>query len=700
MSDKDIRIGVYICHCGENIAGAVNINEVAEFAKNLPDVAVVRDYLFMCSDPGQEIIKEDIRKGLVNRVVVAACTPRTHEPIFRRACEDAGLNKYYFEMANIRDQCSWAHWHEKEKATEKAKQLIAAAVAKARLLEPLEDRYVELNKNVMVVGGGIAGIFAALDLANAGFKVYMVEKNPSIGGNMAKLDKTFPTNDCSACILTPLMVEVANHPNVELITYAEVESVDGSVGNFKVKVRKKQTYVDWEKCTGCGACINACPPKARVPDEFNEGLSLRGAIYIQFPQAVPKKAVIDPDACIRCSGRWFGEEPRRTKDGKPILAPCEKACPTGACSRDEPRDPNGELIELNVGSIIVATGYKVMDKKQFKEFSDSPNVITALQMERLITATGPTEGKLIVPSDIPKYLEWKKKVEKGKEAELEARKPKVITFVSCVGSRDNRYHTYCSRVCCMYMLKQAMLLKEKYPELDIYMFFIDVRTPGKDFDEYYMRCRNLGIKIFKGKVGGVQKLPDERLLVKGYDADLGKPVELISDIVVLATAIEPNTDLKDLARKLGINVGAEGFLRERHTKLYPVDTMTEGIFIAGCAQGPKDIPDSVAQAKAAASSAASLLAPGKMKVEPLISEVNPEKCTGCGICVELCPYGAIEMVEYNGKRKSKINETLCKGCGVCAAACPSKAITLHGFTYEQVVAQIRTIAKKGVIEEV
>ena len=688
------KIGVYICHCGENIAGAVNIEEVKKFAEKLPDVVVVKDYLFMCSDPGQEIIKEDIRKGIVDRVVVAACTPRTHEPIFRRACEDAGLNKYYFEMANIRDQCSWAHWHEKDKATEKAKQLIAAAVAKARLLEPLEDRYIELNKNVLVIGGGIAGIFAALDLANAGFKVYLVEKNPSIGGNMAKLDKTFPTNDCSACILTPLMVEVANHPNIELLTYSEVESVEGTVGNFKVKVRKKQTWVDWEKCTGCGACLDVCPPKARVPDEFNEGLSLRGAIYIPFPQAVPKKAVIDIEACINCAGRKFGTEPKRKKTGEPILAPCEKVCPTGATDRTKPRDPNGEIVELNVGAIIVATGYRVMDKKHFKEYApDSPNVITALQMERLISATGPTEGKLIVPADIPKYLEWKKKVKKGEKAELNVRKPHVITFISCVGSRDDRYHSYCSKVCCMYMLKQAMILKEKYPDLDIYIFFIDIRTPGKDFDEYYMRCRKLGIKIIKGKVGGVQRLPDERLLVKGYDADLGKPVELISDIVVLATAIEPNPDLIELARKLGISVGAEGFLRERHTKLYPVDTMTEGIFICGCAQGPKDIPESIAQAKAAAASVMSLLGPGKMKVEPLISEVNQEKCSGCGICVPLCPYGAIELAEYNGKIRAKINEAKCKGCGVCAAACPSKAITLHGFTYEQVLAQIKTLAR-------
>jgi len=690
-NDEKPRIGVYICHCGENIAGAVDVKAVAEFAKTLPDVVVVRDYLFMCSDPGQELIKQDIRDGLINRVVVAACTPRTHEPIFRKACEDAGLNKYYFEMANIRDQCSWAHWHEKEKATEKAKVIVAAAVAKARLLEPLEDRHIELNKDVLVIGGGIAGIFASLDLANAGFKVHLVERSPSIGGNMAKLDKTFPTNDCSACILTPLMVEVANHPNINLLTYSEVESLEGSVGNFKVKVRKKQTYVDWDKCTGCGACLDVCPPKARVPDEFNEGMNLRGAIYIPFPQAVPKKAVVDMDACIKCGGRDFsGKEPRLSKSGKPILAPCEKVCPTGAADRTPYRDPNGEVVELDVGAIIVATGYKVMDKSHFKEFApEHPNVITAMQMERLISATGPSEGKLIKPSDIPKLLEAKKK---GEEIEIE--KPHTIAFFSCVGSRDNRYHTYCSRVCCMYMLKQAMILKEKYPDLDIYIFFIDVRTPGKEFDEYYMRCRQLGIKVIKGRLGGIQPIPGDKLLVKGYDAETCRPVELVTDIAVLATAIEPDPSLKDLARTLGINVGAEGFLKERHTKLYPVDTMTEGIFIAGCAQGPKDIPDSVAQAKAAAASAMSLLDPGKMTVEPLISEVDKEKCTGCGVCVPLCPYGAISLVETeDGKKKSEINPALCKGCGVCTAACPSKAITLHGFTYEQVLAQIKTIAR-------
>lgn len=668
LESNSVKIGVYICHCGENIAGAIDIEDVKKFLNEIPDVAVIRDYLFMCSDPGQELIKKDVADGLVNRVVVAACSPRTHEPIFRSILKD--LNEYLFEMANIRDQCSWAHWHDKEGATEKAKQLIASAIAKARLLEPLEDRYVDVVKSVLVIGGGIAGMFASLDLANEGFKVYLVEKNPSIGGNMAKLDKTFPTNDCSACILTPVMVQVANHPNIELLAYSEVEEVEGFVGNFRAKIRKKQTYVDWEKCTGCGACLNVCPPKARVPDEFNEGLKLRGAIYIPFPQAVPKKAVIDMNTCINCGKREFGKPPRKTKSGKPILAPCEKACPTGACDRNPYRDPEGEIVEVDVGAIIVATGYKIMDKNNFREYAVSPNVITAMQLERLLSATGPTEGEL----------------------KIDGKKPETIAFVSCVGSRDERHHTYCSKVCCMYMLKQARIIKEKYPEIDIYIFFIDVRTPGKDFDEYYTYCRQLGIKIIRGKVGGIQN-SQEKLLVRGYDTDLDMPVEVLADLVVLATAIEPSDGTMDIARKLGTPLGSEGFLKEKHTKLYPVETLVDGVFICGCAQGPKDIPDSVAQARAAASAASALLMQGKIRVEPLISEVDKKMCIGCGICESVCSYNAITIVRTNGKRISQINELACKGCGSCAAACPTKAITLHGFSYDQIIAQIREIAR-------
>jgi len=665
------KIGVYVCHCGSNIAGVVDVEAVRDFAEELPDVAVSRKTLFMCSDAGQEMIKQDIRDGIVDRVVVAACTPRTHEPIFRKALESAGLNKYLFEMANIRDQDSWVHANDKEGATEKAKKLLASAVGKSRGLEPLEDKYVEVTPNALVIGGGVAGIFSALELADMGYKTYVVEKEPSIGGVMAQLDKTFPTNDCSACILTPVMVEAGTHPNIELMTYSEVQEVDGFIGNFKVKVRKKQTYVDWNKCTGCGACAEACP--AKVPDEFNAGLNNRGAAYIHFPQAVPKKAVVDMEHCINCAGREIGQEPKISKKtGKPRYAPCEKACPAEAINRSLEYDPKGEIVELDVGTIIVATGYQVMGKENFKEMApDSPNVITALQLERLISATGPTDGKFLRPSD--------------------NEKPKTVTFVSCMGSRDVNFHTYCSRICCMYMIKQARLLKEKYPDLNINMHFIDVRCAGKDYDEYYVGARKMGINIFKGKVGGLETLPQDRLRVMAYDMESCTPIEYDSDLVVLATAVELPETAKKLGQTVGVQFCGANFFKEMHPKLGPVETSTGGVFLAGCCQGPKDIPDSVAQGKGAAASAAVPLAQGRVTIEPLISEVDQDKCSGCGICVPLCPYSAIKLREKDEKLRAAIDIAQCKGCGVCTSACPSGAITLHGYTEESIFNQIEAL---------
>jgi heterodisulfide reductase subunit A len=665
------KIGVYVCHCGTNIAGVVDVEAVRDFAEELPDVAVSRKTLFMCSDAGQEMIKQDIRDGIVDRVVVAACTPRTHEPIFRKALESAGLNKYLFEMANIRDQDSWVHANDKEGATEKAKKLLASAVGKSRGLEPLEDKFVEVTPNALVIGGGVAGIFSALELADMGYKTYVVEKQPSIGGVMAQLDKTFPTNDCSACILTPVMVEAGTHPNIELMTYSEVREVDGFIGNFKVKVRKKQAYVDWDKCTGCGACAEACP--AKVPDEFNAGLNDRGAAYIHFPQAVPKKAVVDMEHCINCAGREIGQEPKISKKtGKPRYAPCEKACPAEAINRSLEYDPKGEIVELDVGTIVVATGYQVMGKESFKEMApDSPNVITALQLERLISATGPTDGKFLRPSD--------------------NEKPKTVTFVSCMGSRDEHFHTYCSRICCMYMIKQARLLKEKYPDLNINMHFIDVRCAGKDYDEYYVGARKMGINIFKGKVGGLETLPEDRLRVMAYDMESCTPIEYESDLVVLATAVELPETAKKLGQTVGVQFCGANFFKEMHPKLGPVETSTGGVFLAGCCQGPKDIPDSVAQGKGAAASAAVPLARGRVTIEPLISEVDQDKCSGCGICVPLCPYSAIKLREKEEKLRAAIDIAQCKGCGVCTSACPSGAITLHGYTEDSIFNQIEAL---------
>lgn len=678
------KIGVYVCHCGENIAGAVDIGEVRKYAAGLPEVTVSGDYVFMCSDPGQELIRQDIASGRVDRVVVAACSPRTHEPIFRKTAREAGLNQYLVEMANIRDQNSWAHWNDKEGATAKAKRLIAGAAARSALLEPLEDRYVDVTRSALVVGAGVSGMFSALDLANMGFKVYLVEKEPSVGGNMAKLDKTFPTNDCSACILTPVMVQVGNHPDIELITYAEVESVSGSIGNFQVRIQKKQTYVDWAACTGCGDCVKVCP--AKTANGFNEGLDSRKAVYIAFPQAVPKKAVVDIEACKDCAGHPIGTEPRlNPKTGRPILAPCEKACRAGACDRSRQWDPAGETLEINVGTIVAAPGFRVMDKTPFQEYAPgSPNVITSLQLERILSATGPSEGEPTRPSD--------------------GVKPGTVAFVSCVGSRDQNHHAYCSKVCCMYMLKEARLIKEKDPATEVFVFFIDVRTGGKDFEEYYNYCRDLGVNVIRGRVSAVDELAGDRLRVRAYDVDMGSPVSLEADLVVLATAVESPPGLRELGRKLGINCGSEGFLKELHTKLYPVETSVRGIFIAGCAQGPKDIPESVSQARAAAAAAAVPLAQGRIAVEPLSSRVDHDKCSGCGVCVPLCPYAAIQReggtggyppeVGHSGPgghARALIDVAACTGCGVCAAACPSKAIILSGFTPAQVVAQIKAL---------
>lgn len=663
------KVGVYVCHCGSNIGGVVDVEAVCKHAETLPDVVVSRQNLFMCSDPGQEIIRQDIIGGVVDKVVVAACTPRTHEPIFRKVLEGEGLNKYLFEMANIRDQDSWVHANDKEGATAKAKQIVASAVAKARNLLPLEDKYVDVTKAALVIGGGVAGIFSALDLANMGNKVYLIEKEPSIGGVMAQLDKTFPTNDCSACILTPVMVDAGTHPNIELLTYSEIDAVEGYIGNFDVKIRRKQAYVDWEKCTGCGACADACP--VRTPNEFNAGLDNRGAAFIHFPQAVPKKAVIDMPNCINCGGRTIGSEQKISKKtGKPILAPCERACPAGAIDRSKVADPNGEIIDVKVGAIIVATGYKVMDKDKFKNLApDSPNVLTALQLERLISATGPTGGQFLRPSDM--------------------KKPHTVSFLSCIGSRDERHHTYCSRVCCMYMIKQAKLLKEKYPDLEIYMHFMDVRTPGKDFDEYYTGAIDMGINIIRGRVGGIDMLPGDKLRVMGFDADLASNIEIDADLVVMATAIELQDDIKPFAQKLSLTLDGSGFFKELHPKLKPVETPVEGIFLAGCCQGPKDIPDTVAQAKGAAAAAAVPLAQGRVKVNPTISEIDREKCSGCGICEPLCPYGAISMIATDAAHpRARIEMTQCKGCGVCTTACPSTAIMLHGYTENQIMAQI------------
>jgi heterodisulfide reductase subunit A len=634
-----MKIGVYICHCGTNIAGTVDVAKVREFAKTLPGVVVSRDYRYMCSDPGQELIKKDIKELSLDRVVVAACTPRMHEPTFRQAISEAGLNPYLLDIANIREQCSWTH-KDREKATDKARDLIRMAVAKARLLEPLDAKEVGVTHSALVIGGGIAGIQAALDIAEEGFKVYLVEKDPSIGGRMAQLDKTFPTLDCSACILTPKMVDAARHPNIELLTYSEVVKIDGYIGNFKVKVLRKPRYVDEEKCNGCGDCASSCPYML-YPHEFDMGLRRRGNIYIPFPQAVPLIYVIDGEHCTRCGN-------------------CNVICePRAIDFYQKPKE-----IELNVGAIVMATGYDVMEpalKPEFK-YGVYDNVITGMELERLCSASGPTEGKIIV---------------KGKE-------PKKIVFIQCVGSRDEKTNTYCSRVCCMYTAKHAHLVKEKVHDAEVTVFYIDVRAFGKGFEEFYDRVRKEGIIYRRGNVGEVVRSADGKgLIVKAEDTLLGELVEVEADLVVLATAIVPKKDAEKMARLLNISRGADKFFLEAHPKLRPVDTLTDGVFLAGCCQGPKDIPDTVAQASGAAARACGILSKERWKVEGITATINEEICAGCGVCEEICPFGAIEVADV-----AKVNAILCKGCGACSAACPSGANKQKHFRPNQIMAMV------------
>lgn len=641
---EEPRVGVYVCHCGINIAGVIDVEEVVKYAKKLKGVVVAKEDKYMCSDPGQETIKKDILEHKLNRIVVAACSPRMHEPTFRTACQEAGLNPYLFDMANIREHASWVHMNEPEKATQKAKDLVRMAVAKAKLLEPLKNPKVSVIKKALVIGGGVAGIQASLDLAEQGFKVYLVEKTPSIGGVMAQLDKTFPTMDCSACILTPKMVDVSRHPNIELLTYSEVKEVDGYIGNFRVKVEIKPRFVKEDACTGCGQCADACP--VEVPNEFDLGLGTRKAVYVPFPQAVPLIYTIDDENCVGCGM-------------------CDNTCDADAIEFDQ----KPKTVTLNVGTIIVATGFKVFDARRKEEYGYGvyDNVINGLEFERLINASGPTGGKLLRPSD-------------GKE-------PKSIGFVQCVGSRDKTVgNPYCSRVCCMYAIKNARLYKEKHPDSEIYIFYMDIRTFGKGYEEFYESAQeDYGVKFIRGRPGKIEEDPKTKnLIVKVEDTLLGKNLEIELDLGVLSVGLEPPADADELQKLLRTNRGADGFFMEAHPKLRPVDTLTEGLFLAGTAQGPKDIPDTVVQGSAAASRAAIPMATGEVEVEPIVASVDGDKCIGCRICERVCEFGAIEVIE----RKAVVNDVLCKGCGGCAGACPTGAMQIRHFKDDQIMAMV------------
>jgi len=653
---EELRIGVFICHCGLNIAGVLDIKELIEYAKTLPDVVYVKDNRYTCADPGQDEIRKGIKEHKLNRVIVAACSPRMHEPTFRRTVSEAGLNPFLFEMANIREFSSWCHPSTPKEATEKAKDLIKMAVAKARLFLPLETMEVPVTNKALVVGGGIAGMNVALDLAEMGFKTYLLEKGESIGGHMAQLDKTFPTLDCSICIEGPKMVDVGRHPNIEIISHADLLSVSGFIGNFNVKIRKNPRYVIADNCTGCGECRDVCP--IEYPNEWDMSLGVRKAISVPFDQAVPLIYTLNKDYCIECYK-------------------CVDACGARRAINFEQQP---EEIELDVGAIIVATGYDIYlpyDNPLYG-YGKYTNVITSLEFERLILAAGPTIGKVVRASD--------------------GQKPHSIAFIQCVGSRDTNKYPYCSNFCCMYTLKHAIQLKEKYKEdIEVYVFYMDMRSNFKGFEEFYQRARELGANFIHGRVSQVFEVPETKnLIIHAEDIGLGQPIEIEAEMVVLATAAIPKKGTDEMARILNVTRGADGFFMESHPKLKPIDAPTDGIFFAGACQAPKDIPYSVSQGSGAASRAATVLSKPTWKIEPIIAVVDPYKCrnvkTKCGICAERCPYGAIKAEE--GK-PAQVITAMCHGCGTCVAECPADAITQMHFTDAQIFAQIRTTLEKN-----
>jgi heterodisulfide reductase subunit A len=660
-----VRIGVFICHCGKNIARTVDCARVVETASKWPGVAYAVDYKYLCSDPGQNLIKDAIKEHKLTGVVISACSPKMHEATFRKAVASAGVNPYLCECANIREHCSWVH-EDMEVATRKAIDLIHMMVEKVRFNHPLKPIKVPVTKRALVVGGGIAGIQAALDIADGGCEVILVEKAPSIGGHMAQLSETFPTLDCSQCILTPKMTTVRQHPNIRLLTYSEVAEVEGFVGNFKVKIRRKPRYVIEKLCIGCSDCINACVfKKPKFPDEFNEGLGLRKPIYIPFPQAIPQVACVDPNTCLQLT------------TGKCKMS-CAAACPK-ECIDFKMTDT---FEEYEVGAIILATGYTLFDAKRIPNYGYGKfdNVYTSLEIERMVSASGPTEGQVLLKNGSV---------------------PKSVAIIHCVGSRDTKTNAWCSKVCCMYSLKLAHLIKHS-THADVFNFYIDIRTPGKSYEEFYDKVLEDNVNFIRGRAAKVvdwdiKPLENGKLVVHAEDTLMGRHRRIPVDMVILSVGMEPHKDTGALAKIINCNTSSEGWFLERHPKLAPVHTMTDGVFIAGACQGPKDIPECVAQASATASQALILFSSDELTRDPTIATVDELNCIGCFSCERVCPYSAIERQEIrdrNGnliRMVARVNKGLCQGCGPCAAICPSKCISIAGITEEQVYAQLAAI---------
>ncbi len=641
------RIGVFICHCGGNISDTVDVDRAKEAIGSLKEVEVADTFEYMCSNPGQEMIKRAVKEHELNRVVVASCSPRMHLDTFRQAVETGGINPYLLEMVNIREHCSWVH-DDKEKATSKAKALLRGAVGRASYLEPLTPKSLKVTQSALVIGGGIAGIYSALELADKGYQVYMVERNTSIGGHMAQLSKTFPTFDCSACISTPKMVAVSQHPNIKIFTNAEPVAVKGSPGNYEVQVRISPRYVDVEKCTACGECAQKCPVKK--PSSFEENLVKEEAIYIPFKQAIPNAYTIDKDYCLYLN--------------RGVCRICERFCRGGAIDFTQEE----ETVDLNVGTIIVCSGYSLVEPNLFGQYSYGihPDVVTSLQFERLML--------------------------QGLHKHSTGEVPKKVAFILCVGSRSTVPNGvgYCCKIGCMNAIKQALLLDKAVPGAEPWIFYTDVRAHGKGYEEFYAKAREHLSTFIRGRAAEV--IPrGNSLIVKAEDTILGKQIEEPFDLVVLSPALIPNTGTKELAEMLGIDLGPDDFFLEIHHKLRGVETKREGIYIAGCAQGPKDIRETTMESMATASKVATFLGKGEISVSPEVAFLLPGNCDLCGICIDECPTKAIKK----GRKEVAIDQISCIGCGLCVPLCPQEALDLKHNTESQLIAQIQGVSEDG-----
>ncbi len=641
---EETRIGVYVCRCGIEIPEVIDFQKVAKYAGELPNVVVSKIHSYLCSEAGEELIKRDIKEHRLNRIVVAACSPLIYENVFRKFMEEAGLNPYLLEMANLREHCLLPHLHQPADATEKAKALVRMAVERARLLKPLDVKVVEVARKALVVGGGVAGVQAALSLADAGFHVYLVEKEPHLGGRAAQLNMV-TTRDSALDILTPMLKRAIEHPRIEVLVNSEIEEINGYVGNFNVKILKKPLYVS-ERCVACGKCVEVCP--VEVSDEFNLNLSTRKAIFIPHKEAVPARYAIDENACTKC--------------GK-----CMEVCEVEAINLES----KAEVVEVKVGAIILATGFDTYLPYGEYKYGDHKDVITQLQLERLLSENGPTKGELVRPSN--------------------GEKPRNIVFILCVGSREpNR--PYCSKICCGSALKNAILIKERNPDAEIFILYRDMRAFGKVYEEYYLRARELGVNFIRFSAKNPPKVSEDkeakRLLVTVHDLLSEALIEIPADLLVLVEALIPRESTFEVGSKLKLQISPIGFFKVAHPKLNPIETSIRGVYLAGAVQSPKGVDESIVQAYAAASKAATLLSKGKILIEPLFASVDEELCSGCKICESLCEYDAVKVEEVEGKLLAKVIETLCSGCGVCVSSCPTGAITLSHSTNKQILAQV------------